>query len=145
MTMAATFGASAIWHGSRKEGHGHVSTNHGALEDVPYDFRARFEGAPGTTPEELIGAAHAACFSMAFSAELGKAGMTPAEIATTATVTMEFPGGVPTVTKSHLSVTASVPGAAADAVMKAANDAKAGCPISRLLAAAEITMEARLA
>ncbi len=143
--MAMTSRASAVWSGNLKQGKGRVSTRGGGLKDVPYDFRMRFEGADGTTPEELIGAAHAGCFSMALSAELEKAGLTADEIATSATVTLDFPDGVPTVTSIHLDLTARIPGASAAAFDKAAADAKAGCPISRLLAAAEITLDAKLA
>ncbi len=142
--MAITNTAQAHWAGDLKGGTGTVSTGSGTLSGIPYDFRKRFEGAGGSNPEELIGAAHAGCFSMALSGELGKAGMTAQAIDTNATVTMEFVEGAPTVTKIHLDVTASIPGASAEAFMAAAEGAKANCPISRLLAAAEITMDASL-
>ncbi|HXV77422.1 MAG TPA: OsmC family protein, partial [Candidatus Polarisedimenticolaceae bacterium] len=115
----------------------------GVLDDAPYTFATRFENKPGTNPEELIAAAHAGCFSMALSAELGKAGLTPTRIETTAAVTLETVDGKPTVTRSHLTVRARVPGAERAKFLEVADGAKAGCPISRLLDA-EITMEATL-
>jgi osmotically inducible protein OsmC len=136
--------ASAVWQGSLKEGAGTMSTGSGALVNKPYSFKTRFEGEQGTNPEELIGAAHAGCFSMAFSMILGMAGFTPDKIETTATVTLEQKDGGFAVTASHLEVTASIPGIDQAAFEKAANDAKAGCPISKLLKAT-ITMDARLA
>lgn len=142
--MAATNTAKAHWTGDLKGGKGQISTGSGAVDGVPYDFRKRFEGEPGTNPEELIGAAHAACFSMALSGELGKAGMTAEAIDTTATVTLEFIDGAPTVTKIHLDLTARIPGGEAAAFQTAAASAKANCPISRLLSAAEISLDAKL-
>lgn len=142
--MALTNTATAHWAGDLKTGKGKISTGSGALDGLPYDFRKRFEGEKGSNPEELIGAAHAGCFSMALSAELGKAGLTADAIDTKATVTLDFIDGAPTVTKVHLDLTARIPGASTEAFMAAANGAKANCPISRLLKA-EITMEARLA
>ncbi len=142
--MALTNTATAHWAGDLKTGKGKISTGSGALDGLPYDFRKRFEGEKGSNPEELIGAAHAGCFSMALSAELGKAGLTAEAIDTRATVTLDFIEGVPTVTKVHLDLTARVPGASTEAFTTAANGAKANCPISRLLKA-EITMVARLA
>jgi osmotically inducible protein OsmC len=135
---------SAVWKGSVKEGKGEVSTESGALKSLQYSFKTRFEDGPGTNPEELIAAAHAGCFSMALSGQLGAMGITPEKIETTATVTMEKlePGW--TVTAIHLDVTASIPGSDAALFQKAALNAKAGCPISRLLNA-KITMEAKLA
>lgn len=141
--MALTNSASAVWTGNLKDGSGRISTRSSALSAVGYDFRKRFEGAEGTNPEELIAAAHAGCFSMALSAELEKAGLVADEIATTATVTLDFVDGAPTVTKIHLDLKARIPGAADAAFQKAAADAKAGCPISRLLKA-DITMDAKL-
>lgn len=135
--------ASAVWNGTLKEGKGTISTESGVLENAQYSFSTRFEDGKGTNPEELIAAAHAGCFSMALSSQLTTAG-TPAErIATSATVTMEKQDVGFTVTNVHLDVSASVPGATAESFATAANDAKKGCPISRLLNA-EITMEARL-
>lgn len=141
--MAMKRRATAVWKGDLKAGTGKVSTQSKALADLPYDFKMRFEDAPGTNPEELIGAAHAGCFSMALSAELEKAGLVADEIATTATVTLDFPDGVPTVTLIHLDLTAKIPGATDAAFQTAAADAKANCPISRLFKA-EITLSAKL-
>jgi lipoyl-dependent peroxiredoxin len=135
--------ASAIWNGSLKEGHGVISTGSGALAAKPYSFRTRFEGEPGTNPEELIGAAHASCFSMALSMMLGMAGFVPEKIETQATITLDHKEGGFAVTASHLEVTATVPGADDAAFQDAAAKAKAGCPISKLLNAT-ITMEAKL-
>src|SRR5947199_6754376 len=125
--------ASAVWRGDLKAGKGNISTESGVLKETQYSFSTRFENGVGTNPEELIAAAHAGCFSMAFSAELGKAGITPESISTTATVTLEKTDAGFSVTKSHLDVTAKVPGADANKAMQIANAAKAGCPISRLL------------
>jgi len=136
--------ASAVWNGSLKEGKGKISTESKVLSNAQYSFSTRFEDGIGTNPEELIAAAHAGCFSMALSAQLGNAGITPESIETTAAVTLEKVEAGFTVTKVHLDVTAKIPGANAAAFEKAAQDAKAGCPISRLLKA-EITMTARLA
>jgi osmotically inducible protein OsmC len=135
--------ASAVWNGSLKEGKGTISTESKVLSNAQYSFSTRFENGIGTNPEELIAAAHAGCFSMALSAQLGGAGITPESIETTAAVTLEKIEAGFTVTKVHLDVTARIPGADAAAFEKAAQDAKAGCPISRLLKA-EITMTARL-
>ena len=135
--------ASAIWQGGLKEGRGTISTDSGVLSETPYSFAKRFSDEAGTNPEELIGAAHAGCFSMAFSAQLGAAGLTPAKIETTSTVTIEKVGDGFGVTGVHLDVVASVPGASEEQVMKAANEAKEGCPISKLLNA-PITMTARV-
>jgi osmotically inducible protein OsmC len=137
--------ASAVWRGDLKTGRGALSTESTILRDTQYSFGTRFENGPGTNPEELVGAAHAGCFSMAFSAELGKAGFTADEIATTATVNFENqpPTGW-TVTRIHLECTARIPGIDAATFATIADGAKRGCPISRLLAAAEITLDARL-
>jgi len=135
--------ASAVWNGSLKEGKGTISTESGLLENAQYSFSTRFEEGKGTNPEELIAAAHAGCFSMALSGQLTTAGMPPARIGTTATVTMEKKEAGFTVTAVHLEVRASVPGATAESFATAANNAKTGCPISRLLNA-EITMDAKL-
>jgi osmotically inducible protein OsmC len=134
---------SAIWRGSLKEGAGTVSTESGVLSAAQYSFSTRFESGRGTNPEELIAAAHAGCFSMALSAELGKAGLTPETIRTTSAVIMERLEVGWTVTEVHLDVAAKIPGADQAKFTTAANTAKAGCPISRLLNA-KITMEARL-
>jgi osmotically inducible protein OsmC len=135
--------ASAVWNGSLKEGKGTISTESKVLSNAQYSFSTRFENGIGTNPEELIAAAHAGCFSMALSAQLGNAGITPESIETTAAVSLEKMEAGFTVTKIHLDVTAKIPGADAAAFEKAAQDAKAGCPISRLLKA-EITMTAKL-
>lgn len=135
--------ASAVWKGGLKDGKGSISTDSGVLADTQYSFSTRFEDGIGTNPEELIGAAHAGCFSMALSGQLGNAGMTAESINTTATVTLEKTDAGFTVTEVHLDVTAKIPGASEEAFNTAANNAKAGCPISRLLNA-KITMEARL-
>ena len=134
--------ASALWRGELKSGKGSISTDSGVLKDTHYSFGTRFENGIGTNPEELVAAAHAGCFAMAFSSELGKAGLKPESIAATATVTLEMLPGGPTVTESHLDVTAKVPGADKNRVLEIANVAKAGCPISRLLNA-KVTMEAK--
>jgi osmotically inducible protein OsmC len=134
---------SAVWKGALRDGAGTVSTESGALKALPYSFAARFESGAGTNPEELIGAAHAGCYSMALSGVLGEAGRKPESIETTATVTLEKTDAGFTVTSVHLDVVASVPGADAAAFRAAAEKAKAGCPISRLLHA-KITMDARL-
>jgi lipoyl-dependent peroxiredoxin len=135
---------SAIWNGGLKDGKGTVSTDSGVLANTPYSFSARFENGKGTNPEELIGAAHAGCFSMALSGQLGAAGMTAESIATTASVTLEKVGDGFSITAVHLDVTAKIPGAGRDAFLKAANAAKEGCPVSKLLKAT-ITMDATLA
>ncbi len=135
--------ASAVWKGSLKEGKGTISTESGVLSTTPYSFATRFENARGTNPEELIAAAHAGCFTMALSVELGNAGITAESLETTAAVTLEKVDPGFTVTKIHLDLTARIPGVDKAAFEKAAEGAKAGCPISRLLKA-EITMSARL-
>ena len=135
--------ASAVWNGGLKDGKGSISTDSGVLSDSQYSFSTRFEDGIGTNPEELIGAAHAGCFSMALSGQLGNAGMTAESINTTATVTMEKTDAGFTVTEVHLDVTARIPGASEEAFNTAANNAKTGCPISRLLNA-KITMDAKL-
>lgn len=135
--------ASAEWRGGLKDGKGTVSTESGVLASAAYSFGTRFENAKGTNPEELIAAAHAGCFSMALSGQLGSAGITPESIKTTASVTLEKVGEGFSVTSSHLEVIAKIPGANPAAFEKAANEAKAGCPISKLLNA-KITMDAKL-
>ena len=135
--------ASAVWNGSLKEGRGTISTESGVLDGAQYSFGTRFEDGKGTNPEELIGAAHAGCFSMALSSQLTNAGTPPERVATEATVTLEKKEAGFTVTAVHLEVVAKVPGATQESFETAANNAKSGCPISRLLNA-EITMTARL-
>ena len=135
--------ASAVWKGGLKDGKGTVSSTSRVLNNTPYSFATRFEDQPGTNPEELIAAAHAGCFSMALSGQLGAAGMTAESIETTATLTMEKLEAGWTITKVNLDVTARIPGADKAKFETAANNAKAGCPVSRLLKA-EITMNAKL-
>src|SRR5919206_739030 len=124
--------ASAVWQGGLKDGKGTISTDSGVLDNAQYSFSTRFEEGKGTNPEELIAAAHAGCFSMALSGQLGNAGMTAESINTTATVTLEKTDAGFTITKVHLDVTARVPGSDATAFETAAAGAKAGCPVSRL-------------
>ena len=135
--------ASAHWQGDLKTGQGKLSSTSGVLKDTPYSFKTRFEGAPGTNPEELIGAAHAGCFSMALSMILGDAGLTADSIDTEATVTLEEKDGGFAITKIHLDVNARIPGADDAAFQDAADKATAGCPVSKVLNA-EISMNARL-
>jgi len=135
--------ASAVWKGSLREGAGSISTDSGILNGTPYSFTTRFENAPGTNPEELIAAAHAGCFSMALSAQLATLHLTPDQIATTATLTLEKLDAGWTISKIHLDVSARVPGASADAFASAAASAKTNCPVSRVLKA-DITMSAKL-
>ena len=135
--------ASAIWKGAVRNGKGTISTESGVLSDTPYSFSTRFENEKGTNPEELIGAAHAGCFSMALSLILGEAGFTPENISTVASVTLEKIEGGFGITAVHLDVTAKVPGISQEAFQEAADKAKTGCPVSQVLNAA-ITMEARL-
>lgn len=135
--------ATAIWEKSLKEGYGSLTTESGALTDARYSFGTRFANNPGTNPEELIAAAHAGCFSMALSGQLTKAGYPPKSIQTDAMVTIEQTGNEWTVTRIHLNVMADVPGASKESFERAANAAKEGCPISRLLNA-KISMEVRL-
>ena len=134
---------SAVWSGGLKDGKGAVSTGSGVLKDSQYGFNTRFEDGPGTNPEELIGAAHAGCFTMALSGQLGKAGMTAQELRTTATVSMEKQGEGFAITAVHLDLVAKIPGASQEAFDQAANTAKENCPVSKLLNA-EITLSSRL-
>jgi osmotically inducible protein OsmC len=136
--------ANAVWRGGLKDGKGTLSTGSGVLSDIEYNFRQRFEEEPGTNPEELVAAAHAACFSMALSSDLGKAGLSPQSVETHATLTFEPKDGKPTITKIHLDTVAKVPGVEPQAFAKIAEGTKANCPISRLLNT-EITLDARLA
>ncbi len=135
--------ASAVWKGSIKEGGGTISTETGVLDNAPYGFKARFEDGPGTNPEELIAAAHAGCFSMALSLMLGEAGLTVESIKTNAAVTLEKVGDGFAITASHLTVVARIPGADETRFDEIANQAKAGCPVSKVLNA-KITMDATL-
>jgi osmotically inducible protein OsmC len=135
--------ATANWKGGLKDGSGTVSAASAIFSNVPYNAGGRFETGQGTSPEELIAAAHASCFAMAFSAELGKLGLTPESLDTRATVSLEKKDSGWTVTSSHLEATAKVPGADRAKVQQAAETAKAGCPISRLLKA-DISLEVKV-
>ena len=136
---------SAVWKGGLKDGHGTVSSNSGVLSNTPYSFTTRFEGTAGTNPEELIAAAHAACFSMALSSMLAKAGTPPESVHTDATVTLRLVDGAPTITKIALVTVGRVRGIDEAAFVDHAKNAKAGCPVSRALAGVpEITLEASL-
>ena len=135
--------ASAVWNGALKEGKGSITTQSGVLSDAPYSFVTRFENGKGTNPEELIAAAHAGCFTMALSAQLGTMNFTPQSLRTSAKVTLEKLDAGWTISKIHLDVSARVPGISASAFESAAASAKANCPVSRLFKA-EITMDAHL-
>ncbi|HQG33103.1 MAG TPA: OsmC family protein [Deltaproteobacteria bacterium] len=134
---------SAVWEGGIKDGKGTVSTESGALSSTQYSFSSRFEQGTGTNPEELIAAAHAGCFSMALAGELGRAGLTPESIRTTAAVRIEKADSGFAITTVHLDVRAKVPGADRQTFEKAAKDAETGCPVSKVLKA-KITMDASL-
>ena len=138
----STFG-SAVWSGGIKDGIGAISTKSGALKDYPYGFAARFEGKSGTNPEELIGAAHAGCFTMALSKILGDAGLTAEKMETQADVTLSKQGDGFAITAVHLTLKAKIPGADDAKFQELAAKAKAGCPVSKLLKA-DITMDAKL-
>ena len=136
--------ASAVWHGSLKEGNGTISTQSGTLKDTQYSFKARFADGVGTNPEELIAAAHAGCFTMALSGQITTAGFTADSIETTAALTLDV-HDKPTITKIHLTTKAKVPGLDKAKFDELAHNAEIGCPISRLLgAAAKITLDATL-
>ena len=135
--------ASAVWQGGLKDGKGTISTDSGVLANTQYSFSTRFEDGAGTNPEELIAAAHAGCFSMALSGQLGAAGLTAESINTTASVSLDKTDAGFAITKVHLEVKAKVPGADQAAFEKATNNAKSGCPVSKVLNA-EITMNATL-
>ena len=136
--------ASAVWNGGLKGGNGEMSSDSGVLSDTQYSFSTRFENGTGTNPEELIAAAHAGCFSMALSAELERADLTPESVSTNSTLTFEKTDAGFTITTIHLDVVAKVPGADAETFAKIAEGAKSGCPVSRALNA-EITLDAKLA
>jgi len=135
--------ASAQWQGDLKTGKGTVSTESGVLQNTAYSFSTRFENGKGTNPEELVAAAHAGCFTMALSAELGKANLVPASLRTTCAVTLDKVDGGWGITESHLEVVAKIPGASQEAFRKAAETAETGCPISKLFKT-KITMDAKL-
>jgi lipoyl-dependent peroxiredoxin len=140
----ATRNAHARWEGSLKEGRGEVDFGNGVFKGA-YSFASRFENGTGTNPEELLGAAHAACFAMALSLVLGNAGFTPEYVDATAHVTVAPHAGGFKITKSHLACEAKVPGIDAATFVQHAEAAKAGCPVSQALAGTEITLEAKLA
>ncbi len=135
---------SAKWSGGLKDGKGHVSTETGVLADQPYGFRNRFEGVKGTNPEELIGAAHASCYAMAMSIGFEDNGSKATSIDVKSTVSLEPDGDGFSITKIHLDVKASAPNIDAATFQKIAEDTKVGCPVSKLLKGAEITMDATL-
>lgn len=139
--------AKAVWKGTGKEGKGVLTTQSGAFNEQPYSFRLRFQnedGKEGTNPEELIAAAHAGCFNMALAVQLSNAGFTPGELRTEAKLYLETVDGAPTITRIELVLEAEVPGISQEKFRELANGAKANCPVSRLLKAAEITLEATL-
>ena len=136
--------ASAVWHGALKDGKGTISTQSGVLQESQYSFSTRFENGIGTNPEELIAAAHAGCFSMALSAQMTDAHLVPESIETTAVVTMDKTDDGPTITKIHLVSKVKAPGAEKEKFDELAKKAKEGCPISRVLKAAEISLDAQL-
>src|SRR3984893_17061168 len=135
--------ASAHWSGGLKDGKGTLTSASGVLKNTPYSFSTRFESQPGTNPEELLAAAHAGCFTMAFSAQLGNAGMTAQKLETTATITLAKVGEGFSITKSHLDLVANIPGADKAKFDQAVKAAETGCPVSKLFKA-EITVNARL-
>jgi osmotically inducible protein OsmC len=138
-----TFG-TAVWRGGLKDGKGAITTKSGAIHDQPYGFASRFEGKPGTNPEELIGAAHAACFAMAMSAGLGEAGFTATQIDAKSDVTLEkVPDGF-AITKIHLTLRAQIPGIDKTKFDEISTATKSGCPVSKVLKGAEITLDASL-
>jgi osmotically inducible protein OsmC len=137
--------ASAVWHGGIKDGKGTISTQSGALKDLQYSFGSRFEEGVGTNPEELLGAAHAGCFTMALSGQFTEAGIKPETIETTAVVTLEMlKDGGPTITKIHLTTKVTASGVDKAKFDELAHNAKTGCPLSKVLKAAEITLDAQL-
>lgn len=135
--------ASAVWQGGLKDGKGTMSADSGVLKQTPYSFGTRFENTPGTNPEELLAAAHAGCFTMALSAQLGNAGMTAERLETTATISLEKVGDGFSITKSHLDLVARIPGADKAKFDAAVKAAETGCPVSKLFKA-EISVNARL-
>ena len=134
---------TAIWRGGIKDGVGAISSASGALKEYPYGFSSRFEGKPGTNPEELIGAAHAGCFTMALSLILGEAHLTAEHMETTAEVTLDKVDDGYAITAVHLTLKAKIPGASDEMFQELAGKAKAGCPVSKLLNAT-ITLDASL-
>jgi len=141
--MSSQHSGSAVWSGGLKDGIGSISTQTGVLKEAPYGFKARFEDGPGTNPEELIGAAHAGCYTMALSGVLAEAGLTAQKLETTAAVTLDKVDGGFAITKVHLTLLATIAGADQAKFEEAANKAKVNCPVSKLLNA-EITLDAKL-
>jgi len=141
--MSSQHSGSAVWSGGLKDGIGSISTQTGVLKEAPYGFKARFEDGPGTNPEELIGAAHAGCYTMALSGVLAEAGMTAQKLETSAAVTLDKVDGGFAITKVHLTLLATIAGADQAKFEEAANKAKVNCPVSKLLNA-EITLDAKL-
>jgi lipoyl-dependent peroxiredoxin len=135
--------ATAIWQGNLKEGKGSLSTESGLLKGAQYSFKTRFENGVGTNPEELLAAAHAGCFAMALSNELGQAGMTAKKLEATATITLEAGAGGFSITKSHIDLVAEIPGANKDKFDTAVKSAEKNCPVSKLFKA-EITVTSKL-
>jgi osmotically inducible protein OsmC len=142
--MSTTYG-TAVWRGGLKDGKGALSAKSGVLKDQPYGFASRFEGKPGTNPEELIGAAHAACFAMAMSAGLGEAGFTATQMDAKSDVSLEKVADGFAITKIHLTLKAQIPGIDNAKFQQIANATKSGCPVSKVLKGAEITLDASLA
>lgn len=134
---------SAVWSGGLKDGKGFISSESGALDNIAYGFNTRFEDGPGSNPEEIIGAAHAACFTMALSGKLGEAGLKPTALKTTAQVSLDKVDGEYAITAVHLTLVATIPGATDEVFQDAALRAKLGCPVSKLLVA-NITLDATL-
>ena len=141
--MSSQHSGSAVWSGGLKDGIGSISTQTGVLKEAPYGFKARFEDGPGTNPEELIGAAHAGCYTMALSGVLAEAGLTAQKLETTAAVTLDKVDGGFAITKVHLTLVATIAGADQAKFDEAAQKAKVNCPVSKLLKA-EITLDAKL-
>lgn len=135
--------AQAVWHGTGRDGGGELTTDSGVLNAAPYSYKTRFEGTPGTNPEELIAAAHAGCFTMALAFRLQVEGYTPTEIATDAAVSLDQEGGSFRISRSALSVRATAPGLDAETLSRVATDAEQNCPVSKLLNA-EITLQVQL-
>ena len=135
--------ANAQWRGDLKSGKGHISTASGVLSNTPYSFQTRFEEGKGTNPEELLAAAHAGCFTMALSAQLASAGLTADSLETTCAITLEKQPDGFAITESHLDLKARVPGATQEQFDAAVNEAKAGCPVSKLYKA-NITLTSKL-
>ena len=135
--------ASAVWQGGLKDGKGTLTADSGVFTQTPYSFGTRFENTPGTNPEELLAAAHAGCFTMALSAQLGNAGMTAERLETTCTITLEKVGEGFSITRSHLDLVARVPGADKAKFDTAVKAAETGCPVSKLFKA-DISVSSRL-